>query len=355
MLLFITGLNAQKGGRTLHYTPKDGLSLGIVNSITQDEKGFIWFATADGLNRFDGTTFKVFKPEPGNKFSLAGNYVQSVFKDSEGIIWVSSRNGLNRYDEVKERFIKFSFPDRSNDITHISESVGRNLWISSGYGFYYFNKKSHRFINYTTANLPGLPSNYILNTFQDSHGLIWVGTQNAGVKAFQTRNKKLIPVNSIDASAISSLRINSVFEDHLQNIWITTSRGLVWYKRKDNRFFVFNADQYHLKSNVSLSLAEDQHQHLLIGLQDGGLYKLDLSTTQNTLPENFVFEQVKGEKDYNITPRSVQALFQDKDKNSWVGTYGGGVYMISKSKRMCMEIATCAFTECAWIVTVYYG
>jgi ligand-binding sensor domain-containing protein len=68
--------------KVLKYSLRDGLSFGIINSITQDSKGFMWFATDDGLNRFDGTNFKVFKPEPNNPYSLPSNYVQVIFKDT---------------------------------------------------------------------------------------------------------------------------------------------------------------------------------------------------------------------------------------------------------------------------------
>jgi len=343
LLLFIGGVlfsflsfsQSPVGNRVYNYNLKDGLSSGIVINIEQDTKGFIWFSTADGLNRFDGNDFKVFKTDPTNKYSLAGNFVQKVFKDSEGTLWVSSRTGLTRFDPKKEQFIKnelITHADSTwkNDISQITESSDRNLWISfSTVGFSYFDKKNKKFRNYNTRNLPGLSSNYIMGAYEDSHGLLWVATRDAGVNVFKIGNNKTLKKVSIDAQGALLERITFVYEDHSHNMWIATAEGLALYKRQENRFYIFHGPKYHLRSDYFLSLIEDQNKNLLIGLQDGGLYKLGLAKTAGLPPEKYVFEEVIGADGYNITPRSVLTLFQDKDKNIWAGTYGSGVYMIS--------------------------
>ena len=114
VLLVLTSLSSRSQTQEkniFHYGLKDGLSFGIVNSITQDNKGFIWIATSDGLNRFDGHSFTVFKNEPNNPYGIASNHVQSVFKDSQGQLWVSSRNGLTSFDPGSQRFIKYHSGD----------------------------------------------------------------------------------------------------------------------------------------------------------------------------------------------------------------------------------------------------
>src|SRR4051812_42547922 len=111
LFVFALAANAQSPikNKVLKYSLKDGLSFGIVNSITQDNKGFMWFATNEGLNRFDGTTFKVFKSRQGDSTSLASNFVQSIVLGKDGYIWVSSRSGLSRFDARTEKFSHYKF------------------------------------------------------------------------------------------------------------------------------------------------------------------------------------------------------------------------------------------------------
>src|SRR5690554_3056501 len=318
--------------RTLHYSSNDGLSFGIINSITQDAKGFMWFATADGLNRFDGTTFKVFKFDPDNKSSISSNYVQKVFKDTEGTIWVSSRRGLNRFDGKTGKFIKYKFTSSNSrkDVSNISESRDGNLWIATSEdGFYYFNKKKKSIIRYNTETLPGLLSNTILNIYEDSSVLLWVGTKDNGLKVFKINPDKKLKVVNFHLDLADLARINSVFEDHLNNIWIATAKGLLFYTRAENKFYSFSGDKFNFKNNLFLSLIEDGEKQLLIGIQDGGLYRFDLETSVKVKPEHFVFEQVHANNECNITQQSIQSLYLDRDNNVWVGTYGSGLYMLS--------------------------
>lgn len=337
VVLFITDSFGQTpaSSRIFHYSSKDGLSFGVVNCITQDKKGFMWFATADGLNRFDGSEFKVFKTDPDNKNSLSANYVQTVFKDSEGILWVSSRNGLSRFNPEKEEFTTYKFftdanYDWKNDVTHISEGRDGRLWVAfNNSGFSSFDKKTKKIINYSTANLPGLASNNILHVYEDPYGLLWVGTQESGINVFKIDSRKSLRKAPLNLSGLPTERINCVYEDHLHNIWIASSKGLALYKRQENKFYLLHAAKYGLKSDIFLSLIQNQNKQLLVGLQDGGLFTLNLSKAASLKPSEYSFEEVKGESGYNLTPRSIQTLYQDKDKNIWAGTYGSGIYMIS--------------------------
>lgn len=322
-------------GKVMHYTQKEGLSFGIINSITQDNKSFMWFATAYGLNRFDGATFKVFRFDPSTEKGLPGNYVQKVFKDSSGDLWVSSRNGLFRFDPETEHFNRYkliSDPQKKADVTCISENKEGNLWISmSGTGFSYLDKKRKEVRNYNTNNLKGLSSNSILNIYEDTVGFLWVGTRDAGINVFHI-NKGKIGERVIFTDPIStSARVNCIYSDKEANIWIGTSGGLWLYERKSNKFHFIYGQNYRLRSNFFLSVIQDSQRQLYVGLQDGGLYVLDLNRFKVSNPSEFVFEQVTNENGLHITPRSVQDLYIDKDKNLWAGTYGDGVYMVNKT------------------------
>ena len=327
------GLFAKK---VIKYSLKDGLSFGIVNSITQDNKGFMWFATDDGLNRFDGTNFKVFKTEPNNPYSLPSNYVQNIFKDSDGEIWISSRRGIYKLDTRTERFSKFSPCENEstclNYVTSIFENNKKQLWFScGGSGFSFYDRQSRRFKIYNKHRLPGLSGTIAINVIEDTRGLLWVGTLDGGLNVFSVKDG--VVLKNLNAqfplSIIPPGRINAIYEDHNHDIWVAASKGLFLYRRSENKFHIFSGSKYKLRSNYFSSLLEDDSKHLLIGLQDGGLYNINLAEAEKSDYQNVTISPVKSEDNYSITARSVQALFQDKDKNIWTGTYGDGIYMLS--------------------------
>jgi len=333
-LCFSQGLYTKK---IMKYSLKDGLSFGIINGITQDNKGFIWFATGDGLNRFDGTNFKVFKVEPNNPYSLPSNYVQSIFKDSQGRIWISSRRGLYQFDTNKERFIKFSPPGVPstylNNVNSIFENNKNQLWFSCGaYGFASYNLKNNLFKSYTKKEQPDLLGGVsVINVIEDTYGLLWVGTRDGGLNVFSTQNGAVLKNlnNQFPLKLIPQGLITCIYEDHNHNIWIATSKGLVLYDRKENNFHVFLGSSYKLRSNYFYSLLEDDHKNLLVGLQDGGLYNINLDKAEKSSYHDITIDPVKSEDNYGITARTIQTLFQDRDKNIWAGTYGDGIYLLS--------------------------
>ncbi|MDN5284896.1 MAG: response regulator [Mucilaginibacter sp.] len=367
-LLFLTLLSISLGygqspikNKTLKYSLKDGLSFGIVNSITQDNKGFIWFATSDGLNRFDGNTFKVFKSRQDDASTLASNYIQKIFTDQNGYIWVSSRNGLSRLDTRTENFTHYKFTaDHTvkNDVTDIIQSHSGNLWVSSyGLGFSYFNIQTAQFINYNHASLPQLSSDRVLTLLEDSQGLLWLGTQDAGINVFKQKSGIIAEKLNFtpQLKGIPQSRINDIMEDHFHNIWIATSNGLIHYNRQSNKFSWLQTNQPDIKSKRYISLIEDSNKQLLVGLQDGGLYKVALGSSPNYDPQSFSLNPVTGNDGYYVTQRSVQTLYLDKDKNIWVGTYGDGVYMISSVKEKFTKIQKKKFEPTGESLVRFYG
>jgi signal transduction histidine kinase/ligand-binding sensor domain-containing protein/DNA-binding response OmpR family regulator len=322
--------------KVLKYSLKDGLSFGIVNSITQDNKGFMWFATNEGLNRFDGTTFKVFRSRQGDSTSLASNFVQSIILGKQGYIWVSSRSGLSRLDTRTEKFSHYKFTygnNVKNAVNNITKSSGGNLWIASyGVGFSYFNTQTLKFKNYNSKSLPGLSSYRITALLEDSKGLLWLGTDNAGINIVNQKNGVVTNKANMPASInnFAGGRINDIFEDHFHNVWITTGKGIIYYNRNNNTFSQLQTAQPAFKNKRYLSIIEDGSKLLLVGLQDGGVYKVFVDP--GPAPAHFSLLPITGDDDHYITQRSVQTLFMDRDKNIWLGTYDDGIGMISNIK-----------------------
>lgn len=334
LMLCCLALAGQAGdGRVLRYSIREGLSFGVVNSITQDNDGLMWFATGDGVSRFDGTAFKNFKFDVNNPQSLPGNYVRSILRDRNGTIWVSSREGIGEFVPASQRFERYR-PNKNtggagNDVSDISQGAGNRLWLAlNGSGFAAFDIKSHHFTRYNQQTLPGLFTNAILNVFEDSQGMLWLGSRDSGIEVWQPDAAGKLTKAPFSLKGVPAARVNAIHEDRLHNVWIATSRGLILFKRSDGRFYDLHIDTFH-HSDIYLSVIEDHESNLLIGVQDGGVYRLPLSQVSERPPAALAFEQVRDKDGKGITQRSVQAMYIDKDRNVWLGTYGEGAYLVS--------------------------
>jgi len=344
------------GKRILHYQPKDGLSFGVVTSITQDEDGFLWIGTTDGLNRFDGVTFKVYKSDVSNPTALASNYINTLHTDDQGTLWVASKGGLQYYDQNQDRFIHYTVARIGGGRKSVRFTIADkgNLWVETGSEFGYVDTRSRNCKLYNRSNLPALSGNFISTVFQDSQNWLWVGTRDKGVNLFRVRSGKIVAKEKLHSSLLSSITPNTICEDHYGNIWIATSNGLVLYKRNEAKAYMLPSLSHKLRSNFFESLLEVDNR-LLIGLQDGGLYKLDLSQTQRLKPEDFVFEAVKGRDEYNITYNSVRTIFRDSDKNVWIGTHGDGLYLMGEAQEQFIRHENIKKDKWGGSYVRYYG
>jgi signal transduction histidine kinase/ligand-binding sensor domain-containing protein/DNA-binding response OmpR family regulator len=320
------------------YTAKNGFPLKVLNSITQDREGLMWFAAEDGLARFDGNSFTIFKNDPDNPNSLSHNYIQWIAADSEGIVWASSPKGLNRFDPGTERFTHYKHDPSNenslvgNNVVQVTESANGNLWIASaGEGFTYFDKKNGKFIQYSRRTLPGLSNSEVILLYEDHESLLWVGTLGGGLDVFKTVNgvvtQKIEELSCKDL--LPSLHIRCLSPDHLGNLWIGTSGGLVFYDRKRNTFQVLNTSNSALRGNIIRCLREDSQHNLWIGVEDKGLHQLALKNFDGRSLENLSVEHYKGEEEYSIYKHSIHTIYEDRDRNLWLGTNGDGVQMIS--------------------------
>jgi ligand-binding sensor domain-containing protein/signal transduction histidine kinase/DNA-binding response OmpR family regulator len=350
--------------RVKHYGIKDGLSQGVINSIVQDDQSLLWFATEDGLNRFDGYTFKIFKYDPENASSLADNFVQNVFRDAQGTLWVSSRKGLLQFDPLKETFLLFTHgtPEKSDinetDVSYITEGAANNLWVAwYGNGFASFNKEKKLFTPYTPQTLPGLGTGKTITLLEDKFGLLWVGTQDNGLNVFKVSNGAVVKSheNLTDKKILPSLNVRCFAEDKFGNIWIGTANGLVLYSRQENKFFTFNDPRFAVANRSIMSLLADGHENLWIGSQGGGLFQLDLRQFHNRALNDFIFTRTTSLNEYDISKRTILSLYEDKEKNIWLGTFGSGAYMISSVKEKFVKIQTRQYVNNAVSFAIYYG
>lgn len=314
----------------------DGLSHNIVNDIVQDGKGFMWIATHDGLNRFDGYEFKVYRFNPGDSTSILGNYIKSLFVDQNDNLWISTRYGLNLYNAKQDNFSGFTLDQNEDlDITKIVASNDGGLWISNYTGgFLYFDPESKSFIKYNIEN-QALPTNFIMSIHEDMDDILWVGTGDYGVLVFKHANNRLDVFGELTdkLNAIDIKQIEEIFEDINGNIWIASRQGLLFYHRSLNEFFHIQKtnEPFGLSGNIILDIRQDYQGNLLIGTQEGGLNILSQDQLKANHPRTFIFSKIlPGSERHNLSYRSIQSIYEDKDQNIWLGTFGNGINLIPR-------------------------
>jgi signal transduction histidine kinase/ligand-binding sensor domain-containing protein/DNA-binding response OmpR family regulator len=322
-----------------HYSLKDGMSQAAVNCIVEDSESYMWFATEDGLNRFDGSNFKIFRYHqlyPG----FIDNYIQSITRDRKGDLWISSRTGLLKFDPQRETFgifqhqYEFGGLSSPNDVSDISDGSADNLWVAwYGVGFGAFDKAKESFTIYNTTSLPSLTSQTTVVIHEDKFGLLWVGSQDHGLNVFTVSNGKVIEkLNALSGEdKLPSPNVKCIVEDSRNNIWIGTSRGLVVYVRERNKFVDFSTDKA-IGSKSIISLLEDSQDQLWIGTQGNGLCRVDLRQLTPESIEGMAFKKIENVNEFNISNKTIQYLYEDSRRNIWIGTFGDGVYMVSSEK-----------------------
>ena len=320
-----------------HITTNEGLSQSNVTSVLQDNEGFMWFGTQDGLNRYDGKTLKVYRNDPLNKSSLGNNYILSMFKNRDGDFWIGTYGGLIFFDREKETFKWFTrFYNDSSDVQgarifSVSEDLEGNLWVGTfGNGLRLFDTKNKTITEFWSDGKPGsISGNFIKDIYIDKIGNIWILTFYNGLNLYdkasgQFRQFKHDPN---DINSLSRNDLTSILEDEQGNLWIGSDGGGLNYfevkTKKVTRYLHVETDQNTLVHNDVLSLAQDANGALWIGTRNGGIsiLKKDHRT--------FTHLQQDDNNDKGLNSNSVYSLLKDKHGNMWVGTYSGGVNFCS--------------------------
>jgi serine phosphatase RsbU (regulator of sigma subunit)/ligand-binding sensor domain-containing protein len=271
-----------------HLSVKQGLSQADVNCILQDSKGFIWFGTQDGLNRYDGYGLRVFKHDPGDPNSLDESWIVSIGETPDGTLWigtVGNPRSLNRFDRLTETFSRVSLD---------------------------------------SATLKGERISAVRPSYEDSFGEIWSGTLGNGLTRRNPRTGGIITYRHDPAnpSSIADDRVYSVVGDHMGEIWLGTHEGLDRFDRNSGTFIHYVHDE---KNQGSLSdswvwpILEDRRRVLWVGTVRGGLNRFDRAS------ERFVRFRHEESDPKSLSNDRLYSLYQDGSGLIWVGTAEHGV------------------------------
>ncbi len=323
-----------------HLKVKDGLSQSWVKSICQDNQGFMWFGTNEGLNKYDGYNFTVYKNKPEDTNSISNNAIGSLYEDKSGNLWIGTENGLNLYNRDNDQFIYNIKLSRSIITDFLELEDGRIFMTTRSDGLYLYNPKNDSVISFVADenNPHSLSENELSCILMDRNGNIWVGSTN-GLNLLDTLNYKFIRFknNKSDKSTIGDNNINSLFLDSKNRIWVGTNTGLSLLKYKKGTpercdFINYKHNTNNKASIIDgavLALMEDKYGHLWIGIESGGLDIIDLHTFKEN---NCIFHHYRNNPNDNtsLSYNSVYSIYEDRNGSIWLGTFGDGINIYNK-------------------------
>jgi signal transduction histidine kinase/ligand-binding sensor domain-containing protein len=318
-----------------------GLSQKNILCITQDSRGFMWFGSWEGLNKYDGYKITVFKNDPKDPTSISNNYVNSIAESKNGDLWVATNGGgLCRFDRNKEIFKSYRHNAEntnsiSNDLVNsVIEDANGMVWIGTQTGLDRFDPVKNKFEHfvYDPNNANSIGDSFIKYIFKDSHNALWIGTLRGGLNLFNPGPNTFTRYihDEKNEKTISGNDIYAVFEDSKKQLWVgTNGNGLNLFNPTTGSFVHFKhneKDPNSLPNNVVLAMNEDIEGNLWISTENGGISFLDY-------PKGFVGTIKSDEIDReSITNNSVYTIYKDVKNNMWIGNFAGGVDMASRDK-----------------------
>lgn len=350
--LFVINLHAQMNNLKFEkLTIEEGLSQNSSFCILQDRKGLMWFGTEDGLNRYDGYNFKVYKTESNDSSSISSNYVLSMFEDQQGVLWVGTDGGgLNQYDSNKESFFHYiNIPDNQNSLSHnrvnsICADASGNIWIgTNGGGLDKFDPATKQFTHFKNdpENLNSLSSDMVYSVIWDKSGFLWIGTEN-GLNKFDTADESFIRYFADPKShiSLSNNYILNLFLDRAGILWIGTfGGGLNKLNPNGNTdsSLVFISYKNDYKNSTSISgdvvttIFEDKSGILWIGTDGDGINRLN--TNEKKSRATFSHYKSNASDPNSIVNNRIVSIYQDRSGVLWIGTKGGGISKYDSEKK----------------------
>lgn len=303
-------------------TIENGLSQSTVETILQDSNGYMWIGTNDGLNKYNGYSFKKYEHDIYDKNTISSNYIVDIVEDNDGYIWVSTTNGLNKINPQNDNIINYFSKSKggnlsNNRICEILVRKNNDILVTTSDGLNLYNKDTDSFER-ILAGKDDLPSQYIHSIEEDYYGNIWLGTQSGLVKL----DKNLTKIQEFTNKTINSISDNPiyrVYSDGSDNIWVATlGSGLININSKTNNIKVYknSNSEKSLPNDVVRDILRDSNGNLWITTQ-GGICKYNEKDDNFTTYKNKIYDQ------NSLIDDKAYCMLEDKSGLIWVGTYKG--------------------------------
>jgi ligand-binding sensor domain-containing protein/signal transduction histidine kinase/DNA-binding response OmpR family regulator len=327
LLLMLPATHGQ-GVHFRHINSENGLSNSTIETILQDNRGFLWFGTRDGLNRYDGSHMVVYRNSTTDTTSISDNYITSLYQDKNQVLWVGTMNGLNRFDPWRNRFTTFrhQLTDAgslsSNHVSVIfADAQGRLLLATNGAGINRYQPETGRFKKIACTQNSREPENNLYTFFEDSRGNLWAGGEN-GLYLYNPRNDAFSAVN-FQLAATEKKGVRSIAEDGQGKLLLGMEyAGLIILDAGYgiNQQYLHNAsDPTSVSSNMLRSVCVSKKGEIWVGTVNGGLDKFDPATG------SFYNYHHEPDNPISLSQRTVSVLYKDRQENLWIGTHRGGI------------------------------
>ncbi len=329
-----------KNIRFTAFTGDEGLSSSNVFGMAQDDQGFLWFATTDGLCRYDGYSFRIYRFEHGNPNSLGSNSMITICPGQGGVLWLASTGaGVDRFNPATETFTHYSHaldnPNtlNGNNISQYGLYEDRQgaLWVGTNdKGLYRLNPASGNFTHYGNDPLDdnSLSSDRIESIYQDSSGMMWIGTWDAGLTRLNPVSGQItryLP-DPVDPYALPDAVVHGMYEDRTGTFWVATHMGFGTLDRQTGHFTPYaiapnRPDASRL--NAILQIHEDAAGNLWLGTSGAGVLKFDRQQQQ-------IIQYKNDPNDlHSLRNNFISSFLEEPSGTMWLGTMGGGANVFS--------------------------
>lgn len=329
VLMNMSVFSLQNNDRFNRIGMQNGLSQGWVRCVYQDEIGFMWFGTADGLNRYDGTNSKIYRPRTKNGNEIEGINVSDVLKRDDSSLWVCTDLGLYIYEFHTDVLTEYLVVPKYSILSGTADNEG-NFWFGSTHGLIELNaREEHVEIHrYNPSDSLTIGNNYINKVFIDSEKNIWVGTKTGlylhlnGEPGFIELKPKEINLK------ISMNDVLAIEEDRYGRIWVGYAQdGLFIYKKIKPHFYEIEK----FSTGTIFDILYDRNDFLWVAHgSEKGLHRIEFDSLRNGIISNIEVYNHDVRDETTVSDNSIFCLYQDKMSDIWIGTFGNGVNYYSR-------------------------
>ena len=312
------------------FSQEHGLSNNQIHCILQDKQGWMWFGTSQGVCRFDGYKFTVFKNDPDDSTSLKGNLVRAIFEDSKGQLWMGTENGgLNKFNREKENFKHLFYYGENSllkdaSVTSLHEDASGILWVGTETSLFRIENES-KLVEIKPANQSSFVDYYrILKS--DKSGQIWIGA-NTGLFVYNPSNNQVQKV-SLPQNVPNNEEIWEIVIDHDGTVWVGTyANGMFTVNPTSLEARHLNLDPDNDRSNTVRAISKDKNGKYWIGTR-GGLYVYDKIKGVTA----FYYHDEREPK--SLVNNSIQCIVHDLKGDVWIGTRNGINFLIEERQNI---------------------
>ncbi len=336
--MFLSRTNAQQTNLKLdHISIDDGLSNSVIDVIFQDKTGFLWFGTQDGLNKYNGYNFTIYKNDPSDSTSIKDNWIEAIIEDHDRQLLIATqRGGVFIYNRTKGTFTNLKHnpanPNSllSNRVWTLLKGDSSIIWIGSAKGLDKYDTKKKQFTHFVNnpKDSNSISERAVNALFKDEDGTLWIGTWGSGLNKLDKYSQTFVRYrfNISKPSQNGKNKIKVIKKLDNQTLLLGTNRGLLKFSKSTFTFIPFTENENDSINQISvLSILKDSKNNLWIGTHHNGIYKINKFNSVI----NYRKSRLNPE---NLSDNWVQALLEDKNGNVWIGT-GRGIDKYSPFKQ----------------------